>query len=58
MFRHCSSLKNLNISNFKTNEMTRMGGMFYDCSPKKIDCPARLKNKIKKLIPKIIHSLQ
>ena len=32
MFYGCSSLKELNLSNFKTNDVTYMGGMFYGCS--------------------------
>ena len=32
MFSGCSSLKELNLSNFNTNNVTNMFGMFYDCS--------------------------
>ena len=32
MFYGCSSLKELNLSNFNTNNVTNMNGMFYDCS--------------------------
>ena len=32
MFCGCSSLKELNISNFNTNNVTDMGGMFSECS--------------------------
>ena len=32
MFSRCSSLKELNISNFNTNNLTNMRGMFYGCS--------------------------
>ena len=32
MFTRCSSLKELNISNFNTYNVTNMTGMFYKCS--------------------------
>ena len=32
MFYGCSSLKELNLSNFHTNKATDMLGMFYGCS--------------------------
>ena len=32
MFYGCSSLKELNLSNFNTNNVTNMGYMFYGCS--------------------------
>ena len=32
MFYECSSLKELNLSNFNTNNVTDMGYMFYKCS--------------------------
>ena len=32
MFSGCSSLKELNLSNFNTNNVTKMDGMFYNCS--------------------------
>ena len=32
MFRRSSSLKELIISNFNTNNVTSMSGMFYGCS--------------------------
>ena len=32
MFWRCSSLKELNLSNFNTNNVTDMGCMFYGCS--------------------------
>ena len=32
MFDGCSSLKKLNISNFNTNNVTKMGCMFRGCS--------------------------
>jgi surface protein len=32
MFCGCSSLTNLNLSNFKTQNVTIMGYMFYGCS--------------------------
>ena len=40
MFSECSSLKELNLNNFNTNNVTNMGGMFSRCSNE-------LKNKIK-----------
>ena len=32
MFSECSSLKELNLSNFNTNNVTIMRSMFYGCS--------------------------
>ena len=32
MFSGCSSLKELNLSNFNTNKVTNMDSMFYKCS--------------------------
>ena len=32
MFSGCSSLKELNLFNFNTNNATNMGSMFYECS--------------------------
>ena len=32
MFYECSSLKELNLSNFNTNNVTNMSHMFYGCS--------------------------
>ena len=32
MFSGCSSLRELNLSNFNTNNVTYMGGMFNGCS--------------------------
>ena len=32
MFSICSALKELNLSNFKTDNVTKMGDMFYGCS--------------------------
>ena len=32
MFSNCSSLKELNINNFNTNNVTDMRGMFRGCS--------------------------
>ena len=40
MFHGCSSLKELNLSNFNTNNVTNMRSMFYGC-------PAILRNKIR-----------
>ena len=31
MFKECSSLKQLDLSNFKTNHVTNMNGMFMNC---------------------------
>ena len=32
MFSGCSSLKELNLNNFNTNNVTNMYGMFFGCS--------------------------
>ena len=32
MFEGCSSLNNINLSNFNTNNVTNMEYMFYGCS--------------------------
>ena len=40
MFSKCSSLKELNLSNFNTDNLTNMGGMFLGCSK-------QFKNKIR-----------
>ena len=32
MFFECSSLSNIDLSNFNTNNVTDMGYMFYKCS--------------------------
>ena len=32
MFFRCSSLKELNLNNFNTNNVTSMNSMFYGCS--------------------------
>ena len=32
MFYECRSLEELNLSNFNTNNVTNMKGMFYECS--------------------------
>ena len=32
MFSGCSLLKEINVSNFNTNNVTNMEGMFYGCS--------------------------
>ena len=32
MFSECSSLKELNLNNFNTNNVTNMSCMFYGCS--------------------------
>ena len=36
MFYGCSSLINLNLSNFNTNNVTNMSGMFNECSSLKV----------------------
>ena len=35
MFYLCSSLQEINFSNFNTNNVTNMWGMFYKCSSMK-----------------------
>ena len=32
IFWNCSSLEKLNLSNFNTNKVTNMGGLFCECS--------------------------
>ena len=32
MFYNCSSLRELNISNFNTNNVINISGMFFNCS--------------------------
>ena len=32
MFRECSSLTNIDLTNFNTNNVTDMNDMFYGCS--------------------------
>ena len=39
MFFNCSSLKELNLNNFNTNNVTDMNGMFYACSEELIKIP-------------------
>ena len=46
MFRGCSSLSEINLSNFNTNNVTNMSGMFNRCSHK-------IKKKIKEQIKNI-----
>ena len=36
MFNRCSSLKELNLNNFNTNNVTNMRGMFSGCSSLKV----------------------
>ena len=36
MFLQCSSLKELNLYNFNTNNVTNMSYMFYGCSSLKV----------------------
>ena len=45
MFCGCSSLKELNLSNFNINNITNMRGMFYGCSDQfKMKIKAQYKN--------------
>ena len=46
MFYGCSSLKEINLSNFNTNNVTYMEGMFWGCSDD-------IKNKIREQIKNI-----
>ena len=48
MFSNCSSLKELDLSNFNTNKVTDMSYMFYNCSSlKKLDISNFNTNKVK-----------
>ena len=45
MFSKCSSLKEINLSNFNTNHLTNMAGMFYRCSDEiKMKVKEQIKN--------------
>ena len=45
MFYGCSSLKELNLSNFNTNNVTNIYGMFYECSEQlKLKIKSQYKN--------------
>ena len=33
MFFGCTSITNINLSNFNTNNVTNMSDMFFECSP-------------------------
>ena len=46
MFRSCSSLKELNLINFNTNNVTDMGYMFSRCSNELI---MKIKNQYKNI---------
>ena len=49
MFSHCSLLKELNISNFNTNNVTYMNSMFSGCSSlKELNLSNFNTNKFKK----------
>ena len=50
MFYGCSSLKELNLFNFNTNNVTYMSSMFYNCSSlKELICNSEsIKNQFKK----------
>ena len=47
MFLLCSSLKELNLNNFNTNNVTYMGGMFSGCSNELINKIKTKYNNIK-----------
>ena len=48
MFKGCSSLKELNLNNFNTNNVTNMSNMFYGCySLKSIDLSSFNKTDVK-----------
>ena len=47
MFNVCSSLKEINISSFKTNNVTNMNNMFFECSSlKELDLSNFNTNKV------------
>ena len=46
MFYGCLSLKELNLNNFNTNNITYMKGMFYGCSN---DLIMKIKNQYKNI---------
>ncbi len=52
MFSYCPSLKELNVSNFKTSNMTNMKDMFIGYSEKLIN---KIKHKLKTLKIRIIN---
>jgi surface protein len=51
MFFECNSLKNIDLSNFNTQNITYMGDMFYECNSLK-------KNNIKTKDKKILNQLK
>ena len=46
IFCGCSTLKELNLSNFNTNNITDMSGMFYGCSEQFIN---KIRNQYKNI---------
>ena len=50
MFSGCSSLKNINLSNFNTNKVNDMSYMFYECEKLKKD---KVITKDKKILEKL-----
>ena len=44
MFAYCSSLKEINLSNFNTNNVINMGHMFAECSD---ELKLKLRNQYK-----------
>ena len=46
MFQNCSSLEELNLNNFNTNNVTNMRGMFSKCSD---ELKMKIKSEIKNL---------
>ena len=51
MFCGCSSLNNIDLSNFNTNNVKDMSGMFSDCSSlKKENIKIKDKNSLNKIL--------
>ena len=51
MFSCCCSLKELNLSNFNTNNVTDMSGMFYKCSKlKELDLSNFNTNNVRRMM--------
>ena len=58
MFSGCSSLKELNLSNFNTNNVTNMRYMFYKCSSlKELNLSKFNTNNVTALKPRLIHPI-